>query len=185
MNSCRKKDGSLAHWHRPRRSVRPSGNENVEEIVFLSSSSSFFFSLRGGAVIQIQQLPDQSLSKLRSAVALDGVGVRHLVEDVRVIDCDTDAQPEHLLPSLVGLMEDKISKRQEKHGKKSLLQNLKITVKCNHMQIVFLLCFELKLQNKQAPCKGTVRSEHQCWESLLFIWSSSKFISQFQKLTSS
>lgn len=76
----------------------------------------FLFSLCGGAVIQIQQLPDQSLSELRSAVALDGVGVGHLVKDVRVIDGDADAQPEYLLPSLVGLMEDKISIRQRERN---------------------------------------------------------------------
>lgn len=79
--------------------------------LLLSSSSSSSYSsssLCGGAVVQIQQLSDQSLSKLRSAVALDGVGVRHLVEDVRVVDGDADAQPEYLLPGLVGLMEDKV-----------------------------------------------------------------------------
>lgn len=73
-----------------------------------SSSVSSSSSLRGGAVIYIQQLSDQCLPKLRSAVALDCVGVGHLVEDVRVVDGNADAQPEHLLPRLVGLVEDEV-----------------------------------------------------------------------------
>lgn len=72
--------------------------------LLLSSSSS----LCGRAVVQIQQLSDQSFSELRPAVAFNRVGVRHLVEDVRVIDGDADAQPEHLLPGLVGLVENKV-----------------------------------------------------------------------------
>lgn len=76
------------------------------------SSSSSSVSLCGGAVVQVQQLPDQSLSELRSAVALHRVGVGHLVEDVRVVDGDADAQPEHLLPGLIWLMEDKIPGRE-------------------------------------------------------------------------
>lgn len=67
------------------------------------------FSLCGGAVVQLQQLSDESFSELRSAVAFHGVSVRHLVEDVSVVDGDADAQPEDLLPRLVGFMEDKVS----------------------------------------------------------------------------
>lgn len=106
-------------------SVQPCVKESVEDRlcgIFIpisisvhaclsSRSSSSSLSLRGGAVVQVQQLSDQSLSELRSAVALHGVGVGHLVEDVRVVDGDADAQPEHLLPGLVGLMEDKIPGR--------------------------------------------------------------------------
>lgn len=75
---------------------------------FLSPSSSSSSSLCGEAIFYIQQLSDQSLSELCSAVAFDSVGVRHLVEDVGVVDGDADAQPEHLLPGFVWLVEDKV-----------------------------------------------------------------------------
>lgn len=65
-------------------------------------------SLGGEALVQSQQLPHQRLSKLGPAVALGGVGVGHLVEDVGVVDGDADAQPEDLLPRLVGFMEDEV-----------------------------------------------------------------------------
>ena len=69
--------------------------------------------LCGRAVFQIQQLPHKSLSKLRPAVALDVVGVGHLVQDVGVVDGDADRQPEDLLPRLVWLVENEVPVEQD------------------------------------------------------------------------
>jgi len=77
-------------------------------LLLSSSASSSSSSLCGGAVVEIQQLSDQSLSELRTAVAFHRVGVGHLVEDVCVVDGNAYGQPEHLLPGLVWLVEDKV-----------------------------------------------------------------------------
>lgn len=59
-------------------------------------------------VLQAQQLPHESLAKLHPAVPLHVVGVRHLVQDVGVVDGDADGEPEHLLPGLVGFVGNEI-----------------------------------------------------------------------------
>lgn len=42
------------------------------------------------------------------------VGVRHFVQDVGVIDSDTDSKPEDLLPGLIWFMTNEIPKRTER-----------------------------------------------------------------------
>lgn len=106
------------------------------ELLLSSSTSSFSSSLRGGAVVQIKQLSDQSLSKLRSTVAFDCVGVRHLVQDVCVVDGNTDAQPEHLLPCLVRLVEDEVPvRRNEPITAESLYKDVNNMVLFDYLQL--------------------------------------------------
>ena len=106
-----------------------------------SSSVSSSSSLCGGAVVHIEQLSDQSLSKLRSAVAFDCVGVGHLVEDVRVVDGNADAQPEHLLPCLVGLVEDKVPAAEKRAAQSQDFQSqLKKCISTLLSTLIFKSC---------------------------------------------
>lgn len=66
-----------------------------------------------GGLLQAQQLPHQSLAKLRPAVPLYVVGVGQLVENVGVVDGDADGEPEHLLPGLVWFVRNEIPTRTE------------------------------------------------------------------------
>lgn len=77
-------------------------------------------SVGGGGLLQAQQLPHQSLAKLSPAVPLHVVGIRHLVEDVGVVDGDADGEPEHLLPGLVRFMRDEIPTRTEESERLTL-----------------------------------------------------------------
>ena len=66
-----------------------------------------------GGILQAQQLLHESLTKLGPAVPLHVIGIRHLVQNVGIIDCDADSKPEHLLPGLIRFMRNEIPKRTE------------------------------------------------------------------------
>lgn len=66
------------------------------------------------SVLQAQQLSHESLPELGPAVPLHMVGLRHLVQDVGVIDGNAYGKPEHLLPGLVWFMRNEIPTRTER-----------------------------------------------------------------------